>query len=637
MRKRKRALNSVAPATLSVTSRHDDHDLSAKTLPPRAISGLALKVDGSYRTGGIALALAVLVAACGGGAPITSKNDEAESTRLPNILWLVAEDLSPIIAAYGDTTVETPNLSRLAAEGIRYTNAFSVSGVCAPSRFTLATGVYPTSAGGHHMRTQYVRSHLDAVGLKLYEVVPPPAVMMMSEVLRRHGYYTTNNSKQDYQFAPTLTAWDDSSVTASWRNRKVSDDRPFFSILNFDITHEGQVWAKVPSLRLLRYHQLFKDEPHPRYFEPGFGPEGSFPNHVPDDLKVPVPPYLPDTELVRRDLRRVYSNIVELDLQIGVVLNALEADGLLDDTIIVFYGDHGGPLPRQKRLLYDSGLRVPLIIRFPDGRGAGTVSEELVSFVDFAPTMFSLAGIEPPSYLEGQAFLGEYREAPRRYIHAAADRLDEHYDMIRAVRDERFKYLRNFRPEQGYYLPVRYREQMASMQELLRLRDVDGLNEEQAQWFRDTKPHDELFDTWNDPHELLNLAHEPEYAGKLEELKRELDRWMRATNDKGTMEEGELIESFWPGWNQPTTLPPAGDSRSGGIVLSSATEGASIGYQLFDGGGRESLETRQANQANGVWRVYTEPVPLSPGQSLRAVAHRIGYAPSEVIEVHAAH
>ncbi|MCZ6640061.1 MAG: sulfatase, partial [Gammaproteobacteria bacterium] len=479
-----------------------------------------MKASNYYRNGSIALALIVLVAACGDGLPTASNNDVAESSKPPNILWLVAEDLSPIIASYGDTTVATPNLSRLAAEGIRYTNAFSVSGVCAPSRFTLATGVYTTSAGGHHMRTQYVQAHMDTLGLKLYEVVPPPAVMMMSEVLRRHGYYTTNNDKQDYQFAPTLTAWDDSSITASWRNRETADDKPFFSILNFNITHEGQVWAKVPSRRLLRYHELFKDEPDPLYFESGFGPEGSFPSHVPDDLTVPVPPYLPDTEPVRRDLRRVYSNIVELDLQIGVVMDALEADGLLDDTIIVFYGDHGGPLPRQKRLLYDSGLRVPLIIRFPDGRGAGTVSEELVSFVDFAPTMFSLAGIEPPSYLEGQAFLGEYRKSPRTYIHAAADRLDEYYDMIRAVRDERFKYLRNFRPDQGYYLPVAYREQMASMQELLRLRDIDGLSEEQAQWFRETKPHEELFDTWNDPHELNNLASDPEYAGKLEELKR---------------------------------------------------------------------------------------------------------------------
>ncbi|MCZ6643153.1 MAG: sulfatase, partial [Gammaproteobacteria bacterium] len=183
--------------------------------------------------------------------------------------------------------------------------------------------------------------------------------------------------------------------------------------------------------------------------------------------------------------------------------------------------------------------------------------------------------------------------------------------------------------------PVAYREQMASMQELLRLRDIDGLSEEQAQWFRETKPHEELFDTWNDPHELNNLAGDPEYAGKLEELKRELDRWMRATNDKGVMEEGALIESFWPGWNQPTTIAPVSHNSSGRIVLASETEGASIGYRLFDVGAElETQKTRQVNQADNVWRVYTEPLQLLPEQSLRALAHRIGYAPSKIIEVH---
>ena len=294
---------------------------------------------------------------------------------------------------------------------------------------------------------------------------------MMSEVLRAHGYYATNNDKTDHQFAPTVTAWDASGPDATWRGRPAG--APFFAVLNFGITHEGQVWAERVPCRNLRYHRLFRSSVDGG--APCDGETGPFPDHVAGDLAAPRPPYLPDTAPVHRDLRRVYSNIVELDRQIGLVLDALEAEGLLDETVIVFYADHGGPLPRQKRLLYDSGIRVPLIVRFPDGRGAGTATDRLVSFVDFAPTTFSLAGIAPPAYVEGTAFLGRHEGAPRDYVYAAADRLDAQYDMIRAVRDGRFKYLRNFRPDRPYYLSVVYREQMGSMRELLRLRDAGRL------------------------------------------------------------------------------------------------------------------------------------------------------------------
>ncbi len=533
----------------------------------------------------------------------------------PNILWLVAEDLSPILPPYGDRTVATPSLGRLAAEGIRYTNAFSVSGVCAPSRFTLATGVYATSAGAHHMRTQYNRHLLEAVGLTPYEVVTPPEVRMMSEVLRAHGYHATNNDKTDHQFAPTVTAWDASGPDATWRGR--SAGTPFFAVLNFGITHEGQVWADRVPCRNLRYHRLFRPS-----VDGGAhcdGETGPFPDHVAGDLVAPRPPYLPDTEPVHRDLRRVYSNIVELDRQIGLVLDALESDGLLDETVIVFYADHGGPLPRQKRLLYDSGIRVPLIVRFPDGRGAGTASDRLVSFVDFAPTTFSLAGIEPPAYLEGSAFLGTYEGAPRDYVYAAADRLDAQYDMIRAVRDGRFKYLRNFRPERPYYLPVVYREQMGSMRELLRLRDAGGLDDVQAQWFRRSKPEEELFDTWRDPHELENLAAQPGHAEQLAELRAALDEWMRRTRDRGFLGEAEILESFWPGWVQPVTEPPIATRWDGVVTLASATDGASIGYRRA---GSESA-----------WQVYSEPFSLDAGEHIEAVAHRIGFAPSATVAV----
>lgn len=531
----------------------------------------------------------------------------------PNIVWLVAEDLSPLLPMYGDSTVETPNLSRLAGEGVTYTNVYSVSGVCAPSRYTLATGRYTTSDGAHNMRVQYSKAHLEQVGLTTYEVVPPPAVKMMSHVLREAGYYTSNNDKEDHQFAPPQMAWDAKGRQATWRGR--ADGQPFFSIFNFGITHESQVWNARTPRGNQRFYELFNRQGNEDVVQ-----QEGHPNHVPDDLAVSIPPYLPDTEAVRNDVQRVYSNIIEMDRHIGEVLAALEADGLLENAIIVFYADHGGPLPRQKRLLYDSGLRVPMIIRYPNAQHAGTVDDQLVSFVDFAPTTFSLAGIEPPAYLEGQAVLGPYREAPRSYIYAAADRLDSEYDMIRAVRDKRFKYLRNFKPDKGYYLPVAYREQMATMQELLRLRDAEELTDVQRQWFRASKPEEELFDTENDPHELDNLALGPAYAGKLAELRGALDAWMVQTNDKGFTAEHDLLEQFWPNRQQPETAPPTIQRSADQITLASVTKGAVIGYQIGE-------------NAEDSWQIYTGPFMLIPNQPLRAMAHRLGYQPSVIIEV----
>lgn len=517
-----------------------------------------------------------------------------------------------MLPMYGDSTVATPHLSRLAREGVTYANVYSVSGVCAPSRYTLATGRYPTTDGAHNMRVQYGPEHLEAVGLVPYEVVPPPAVKMMSQVLREAGYYTSNNDKEDHQFAPSPMAWDTKGRTATWRGR--ADGQPFFSVFNFGITHESQVWHTGAPTRHQRYDHLFSNAEAPPTSE-----DATHPHHVPDDLPVSVPPYLPDTEAVRQDVRRVYSNIVELDRHIGKVLDALEADGLLGNTIIVFYSDHGGPLPRQKRLLYDSGLRVPMVIRFPDAQHAGTVDNQLISFVDFAPTMFSLAGLTPPDYLEGQAVLGPYRATPRDYVYAAADRLDTEYDRIRAVRDQRFKYLHNFNPERGYYLPVAYREQMATMQELLRLREAGQLTDAQAQWFRPSKPAEELFDTVNDPHELNNLADDPAYADKLAELRGALDTWIAETNDLGAVPERDLLERFWPNRQQPQTAPPTIQRTGNEVRLSSPTEGATIGYQIGD--------------AHESWQVYTGPITVAADQPLRAIAHRLGYRTSAVVEM----
>ncbi len=510
----------------------------------------------------------------------------------PNIVWLVAEDLSPIIPPFGDNTVATPNISRLANEGVRYTSAFSTSGVCAPSRAALATGMYQNGIGALHMRTTNIAG-FGVEGLIPYEAVPPPQVKMLSQYFREAGYYTSNNAKEDYQFRKAVTAWDDSSSDAHWRNREPG--QPFYSVFNFGITHESQVWAQADN-----------------------------PLRVDANLDVPIPPYLPDSDIATEDVRQVYSNIVAMDEQVGEVLAQLETDGLLENTIVFWYTDHGGPLPRQKRLLYDSGLHVPLIIRFPDGWRAGEEDDQLISFVDFKSTALSLAGIEPPTYVNGRAFIGDYvTTEPRQYIHAAADRFDTEYDTIRAVRDKRYKYLRNFRPERGYYLPLTYREQMPIMQELLRLDRVGQLNAAQSQWFRLEKPEEELFDTLADPHELNNLAADPELQDKLLELRTELERWMDEIDDQGLVPEPELIATLWPELQQPVTAIPQAQRRYGRVELTSDTEGAQIGYQLLE----------PDEQFSNRWQVYKEPVTVPANQRLVAIAHRIGYRPSNTVEV----
>lgn len=535
---------------------------------------------------------ALLVCAC--DAPHQALTDQPALPDRPNILWLVAEDLSPIIPAFGDDTVATPNLDRLAAEGVRYTRVFSTSGVCAPSRAALATGMYQNRIGAQHMRTTNV-SGFGVDGLIPYEAVPPPFVKMHSQYFREAGYYTSNNAKEDYQFRKAVTAWDDSSRTAHWRNRGL--DQPFFSVFNFNITHESQIWVQAEN-----------------------------PLRVPEDLEVPIPPYLPDTAVAQRDVRQVYSNIVAMDEQVGQILEELEQDGLLESTVIFWYSDHGGPLPRQKRLLYDAGLQVPMIIRYPDRWRAGELDDQLISFVDFKSTALSLAGIEPPEYVDGRAFAGEFQSSEsRQYIHAAADRFDRQYDTIRAVRDDRFKYLRNYHPERGYYLPLTYREQMPIMQELLRLRDQNGLTEAQSQWFRESKPAEELFDTLADPHELTNLALDPAYSDKLLELRAELDRWLSDFDDKGMMPEPDLINEIWPDMEQPVTSSPTASRQYDRVVLSSLTPGANIGYQMLG----------PAEEFGSTWQVYTEPLELLPGMRLIAIAHRIGYQPSSMIELDA--
>ena len=540
------------------------------------------------------------------------------SPNRPNILWLVTEDMGAYIPPFGDSTIQTPNLSRLAKEGVIYPNLYSTSGVCAPSRAAIATGMYPSSIGANHMRTN---SNMDKTGLPTYEAVPPPQVKMISELLRLEGYYCTNNYKEDYQFKAPKTAWDESSKYAHWRNRK--DNQPFFSVFNFTETHESGLFEPYGFRHIEARHYHSGDTSYT--WKPGRMTEAETPVHLSKNTEFSIPPYLPDNEVVRNDMWKLYNNISEMDSQIGAVLDQLEEDGLLENTIIMFYGDHGGPLPRQKRLVYDSGLNTPMIIRFPDKWNAGTKDEQLVSFVDFAPTLLSLSGTEPFDYMQGQAFLGDYKSKKERpYIHAAGDRFDGVTDVIRAVRDDRFKYIKNYRPNQHYYLPIVYRERIPTMQELLRLREEGKLNSIQMQWFRESKPTEELFDCKTDPHELNNLANQPEHQDKLQELKKEMKRWLAAIDDQPNLPEQELINRLWNNKKtQPITAPPTIKTSNGKIKIDCPTEGASIGYKII---------TDQGTTLKA-WSVYTTPFEVSTDRKLLVKAHRIGYKASKKVKI----
>jgi len=511
------------------------------------------------------------------------------SATKPNILWLVTEDISPYISSYGDSTAKTPNLERLAKEGVRFTNVFSVSGVCAPSRSCLITGMYPTSIGTNNMRTL---NPYPGLGIPKYSVVLPPEVKMLSELMRRAGYYCTNNNKQDYQFEAPLSGWNESSLKAHWRNRP--SGKPFFAVVNFEVTHESQIWMKKDDELLV------------------------------DPAKVKIPPYYPESPIIRRDLARMYSNIMEMDRKVGEKLKELEDDGLLENTIIVWYSDNGGPIPRGKREIYDTGLHVPMIIRYPDKKLAGTVNTDLVSFVDFAPTTLSLAGANIPSYLQGQAFAGVSKaESPRKYIYAARDRMDSEYDLVRAVRDKRFKYIRNYQPEKPYMQNIAYRKQMDLMNELLKFEKEGKLDSVQQLWFRKNKDEEELFDTQNDPFELKNLAADLAHSSKLGELRAALDKWMVLTKDKGFIEEKDWVASFWPNMIQPATQKPTLKSSAGVVSLKSETVGASLSYKILN---------QSATSGSVEWELYSSPFRLKQGQKIIAVAERIGYKSSDKLE-----
>jgi len=502
---------------------------------------------------------------------------------------------------YGDNTAKTPNLDALAKESMVYQNAFAPVGVCAPTRSSIITGMYPTSIGTMHMRAGkdvhawgkrvYERNipinDIEGNPIRQYSTVIPNDIKCFPEYLRAAGYYCTNNKKTDYQFAAPITAWDENSGKAHWRNRP--KDSPFFAVFNFGSTHESRLWKN-------------KDLPLTVHSE-----------------DVTVPPYLPDTAISRIDVARHYSNIEIMDSEIAVIINQLKEDGLYENTTIFFYSDHGGPLPREKREIYDSGLKVPFMIKHPNASLTGN-SNRLISFVDLAPTLLSLANIKPPKHIQGKAFLGAYEKKSRSYVFGSSDRFDEQTDRIRSVRDDRFLYLKNYYPKKSKYKDIGYRKNIAMMQEMLVIKDKKQLTEAQELWF-DTKTEDELYDCKTDPHNLVNLATDPIYNTQLARLKKALRKHQKKHIDLAETPEATLIKNMWPNNVQPQTTIPSYTLKNNKVRLKPTTKGASIAYLLVN------KPVKKLNY-DSKWQLYTKPIPVKKGQIVYYISERIGFKES---------
>ncbi|MEI6654983.1 MAG: sulfatase-like hydrolase/transferase [Verrucomicrobiota bacterium] len=420
----------------------------------------------------------------------------------PNILWLVSEDNDCLLGCYGDALAKTPTLDKLARQGVLYERCFTMP-VCAPSRFTLISGMYPTTCGpAQHMR---------ALG-KI-----PAWLKGFPAYLRAAGYHTTNNAKTDYNAPINIKeAWNSSGKQAHYRNRPAG--QPFFSVFNHEVSHESCLFAQ--------------DEPS--LFDPA---------------TMRIPPYQPDTPEMRADWARYYTRIAQLDNQIAVKLKDLADSGLADDTIVFYYSDNGGVLPRSKRFLEESGTHVPLIVYYPPKwrhlapAAPGSRIKDPVHFIDFAPTVLSLAGVKIPEYMQGHAFAGAAKAAPNEYVFCTRDRMDERYDMMRSVVGSRWLYIHNYRPDLPYVQPLDYMFQARGYQSWARVGREGKLTPATAM-FWGAKPTEELYDMLADPDSVHNLAADPAQQDTLDKMRAALAKHVLVNMDNGFLPEGSPLEGY---------------------------------------------------------------------------------------------
>lgn len=420
---------------------------------------------------------------------------------LPNILWITSEDNSPLLKCYGDSFATSPNLNQLASEGFRYTHAYANAPVCAPTRNTIITGIYACSGGNQHMRSQYPKSEV---------------IKFFPQFLQQKGYYCTNNSKEDYNIPSNQTKgiWDESSNKAHYKNRP--QGKPFFAVFNTTISHESCLHKSIPTENL---------------------------RHDPQQVK--LPPYHPDTPELRHDWAQYYDKIEDMDQWVGTILKELEESGEAENTIVFYYGDHGGVLGRSKRFVYETGTHVPFIVRIPKkyqylypASQPGEAVDRLISFVDLAPTLLSLIDTSIPDWMQGQAFLGKQKSPDPEYAFMFRGRMDERYDMVRAVRDKQFRYIRNYMPYRIHGQHINYLWQAPSMPSWENVFLTGKCNEIQSAFWK-TKPNEELYDTEKDPWEVNNLANDPAYREVIQRLRLVTKEQAIKIKDTGFIPEGE--------------------------------------------------------------------------------------------------
>ncbi len=431
----------------------------------------------------------------------------------PNILWISLEDITPMMGAYGDEYARTPVFDSLAAEGIRYDKAYSVSPVCSPSRSSVITGMYPNSLGSMHHRSNTRR---------------PVFSKMLPNLLREAGYYTSNNSKRDYNTGGD--DWHESSGEGHWRNRP-ENDQPFFAVFNLTECHSSI--TKIPEDEIVE-ERLFRLKPEDFH----------------DPMKAPIPPYHPDVPQFRRAWARYYDAVTQVDYRAGDLIEQLKEDGLWEDTIVFVWSDHGVGMPRGKHTAWEQGVHVPLIARFPKKyqhlapEAPGSVIDGLVTLMDLGPSALSLAGIDPPEYMDGKPLFSkrkgdvEYRD----YVFGMRDRLDTRSEMVRTVRDQRYRYQRNyyahlpFKPFEDFEFGAVVVQEWV---ELARQGKLTGPQEMLAMRF---KPIEELYDSEGDPHMVRNVAADPQYGDVLQRMRGKLHDWMLETRDLGLLDETEMLE-----------------------------------------------------------------------------------------------
>ena len=434
--------------------------------------------------------------------PANAHNSQITSD-LPNIIWLTIEDTSPNLGAYGDTFAHTPNIDAFSKKALRYNLAWSTSPVCSPARTAIITGMYPATLGGHNHRSE--------VGL-------PRDIKLYPELLKEQGFYVTNNSKEEYNVVPAdgdREVWHDSSSEAHYFNRP-DKDMPFFAVYNSMDSHGSMIRNRT-----------------------------DLPFHNPDDVS--IPPFHPDTPVFRRDWAQYYHSISVVDDWFGRKLDQIRDDGLMDNTIIFFYSDHGGGMPTYKTFANNRGLQVPMLVYVPEkyhhlvpeDYRAGGFTNRPVEFVDLAPTLLSLIGVEPPDWMQGKAFMGHFEEEPREYVFGSSGRSDEQIDMVRSVRDERYLYIRNYmmHVRHGYFSEYFYT--FESTNEWRDLYYAGELSPPQIRFWESKSP-EELYDLKADPHEIHNLVDSPHHQDILDRLRAAHRQQMLQTRDVQFLPESEM-------------------------------------------------------------------------------------------------